>query len=288
MGRNCHETVASVRGWIWYGTDWAPRVNPDRSLAAARKGKLEVRRRLNHHSSPSPATLVISESTAERYTLADPDVRLMLLVRDDDARAFEELMLRYQNRLVSLLAHLTGQPDLAEDLAQDVFLRVYRARKRYVPGAKFSTWLFTIAGNVAANAQRSRSRRHEVRLPASTSDTASMPMEAVAVAASGLMPTRQLDKAELREAVRQAIGALGERQRMAVLLSKFEHFNYAEIAGIMDLSPEAVKSLLSRARCRLREVLEPYLSRGSRVAGQEPDAEPVEPESQSARVKPSA
>ena len=109
--------------------------------------------------------LAITESTAERYTLADPDVRLMLLVRDDDARAFEELMLRYQNRLVSLLAHLTGQPDLAEDLAQDVFLRVYRARKRYVPGAKFSTWLFTIAGNVAANAQRSRSRRHEVNLP---------------------------------------------------------------------------------------------------------------------------
>lgn len=215
--------------------------------------------------------MAISESTAERYTLADPDVRLMLLVRDDDARAFEELMLRYQQRLVSLLAHWTGQPDLAEDLAQDVFLRVYRARKRYVPGAKFSTWLFTIAGNVAANAQRSRSRRHEVNLPPSTTDTSTMPIEAVAVAASGLMPTRQLDKAELRDAVRQAITALGERQRLAVLLSKFEHFSYAEIAEIMDLSPEAVKSLLSRARSRLREVLEPYFSRGSRVESREPE-----------------
>ena len=75
----------------------------------------------------------------------------MLQVRDGEAQAFEELMLRYQNRLMSLLAHLIGQRDLAEDLTQEVFLRVYRARKRYVPGAKFSTWLFTIAGNVASN-----------------------------------------------------------------------------------------------------------------------------------------
>ena len=217
-------------------------------------------------SSDAQVNLAITESTAERYTLADPDVRLMLLVRDDDARAFEELMLRYQTRLVSLLAHLTGQPDVAEDLAQDVFLRVYRARKRYVPGAKFSTWLFTIAGNVAANSQRSRSRRHEVNLPPSTNDSSSMPIESVAVAASGMMPTRQLDKEELRDAVQQAIATLGERQRMAVLLSKFEHFSYAEIAEIMDLTPEAVKSLLSRARTRLKEVLKPYFERGTPVS----------------------
>jgi RNA polymerase sigma-70 factor, ECF subfamily len=216
------------------------------------------------------AALAITESTAARYTLADPDVRLMLQVRDDDAAAFEELMLRYQNRLVSLLAHMVGEPDLAEDLTQDVFMRVYRARKRYVPGAKFSTWLFTIAGNVAANAQRTRSRRHEVRLPTSVSGTSTVPIDAIAVAASGLMPTRQLDKAELRDAVRQAIGALGERQRMAVLLSKFEHFSYAEIAEIMDLSPEAVKSLLSRARSRLREVLEPYFERGASITNSAP------------------
>ena len=160
-----------------------------------------------HANSSQAEPLAITDSTAARYTLADPDVRLMLMVRDDDARAFEELMLRYQNRLVSLLAHMTGQPDLAEDLAQDVFLRVYRARKRYVPGAKFSTWLFTIAGNVAANAQRSRSRRHEVHLPPSTNDTTSMPIDSLAVAASGLMPTRQLDKAELPRC-----GAAGDRR----------------------------------------------------------------------------
>ena len=73
-------------------------------------------------------------------------------------------MLRYQSRVLSLLAHLVGGRDLAEDLTQEVFLRVYRARKRYIPGAKFSTWLFTIAGNVASNALRTKSRRKEVRL----------------------------------------------------------------------------------------------------------------------------
>src|SRR5688572_24155962 len=163
----------------------------------------------------SEIPLSISESTAERYTLADPDVRLMLQVRDNDAQAFEELMLRYQNRLLSLLAHQVGQRDLAEDLTQEVFLRVYRARKRYVPGAKFSTWLFTIAGNVASNALRSKARRREVNLAPSNADTGSHSLEAVA--ASGLMPTRQLDRAELRAAVQQAISSLNERQRMAVL-----------------------------------------------------------------------
>ena len=103
--------------------------------------------------------MAISDSTAARYTLHDPDVRLMLEVRDDNAAAFEELMLRYQDRLVTVLDHLVGQRDLAEDLAQDVFLRIYRSRKSYVPGAKFTTWLFTIANNVASNARRSQSRR---------------------------------------------------------------------------------------------------------------------------------
>lgn len=209
----------------------------------------------------------ISESTAERYTLADPDVRLMLQVRDNDAHAFEELMLRYQNRLISLLTHLVGQRDLAEDLAQEVFLRVYRARNSYVPGAKFSTWLFTIAGNVASNAQRSKSRRREVHLAPLASDTSPQSLEAIAMAASGLMPTRHLDKAELCEAVQQAIGTLNERQRMAVLLAKFEHFSYADIAEVMGMTPQAIKSLLSRARCNLKEALQPYLDRGAMVSG---------------------
>ena len=189
----------------------------------------------------------------------------MLQVRDDDAQAFEELVLRYQNRLLSLLTHHVGQRDLAEDLTQDVFLRVYRARKRYVPGAKFSTWLFTIAGNVASNALRTLARRREVNIAPRANDSAPMSLEAAALAASALMPTRQLDKAELCNAVQEAIGVLNERQRMAVLLAKFEHFSYAEIGEVMEMSPQAIKSLLSRARTNLREALQPYLERGTKV-----------------------
>ena len=208
--------------------------------------------------------MAISDSTARRFELQDPDVRLMLRVRDDDAEAFEELMLRYQNRLVALMSHLVGQRDVAEDLTQDVFLRVYRARKRYVPGSKFSTWLYTIAHNLASNALRSRSRRREINLaPQRGDDSGTDPLAAAALAASGLMPTRQVDKAELQDVVRSAITTLNERQRMAVLLCKFEHLSYSEIGQVMDMSPQAVKSLLSRARTNLREVLEPYLRRGS-------------------------
>ena len=95
--------------------------------------------------------MVVSESSAQRYAL-DPDVRLMLEVRDDSAAAFEELVLRYQSRLLRMLERLVGNRELAEDLAQEVFLRVYRSRKQYVAGAKFATWLFTIANNAASNA----------------------------------------------------------------------------------------------------------------------------------------
>jgi RNA polymerase sigma-70 factor (ECF subfamily) len=211
---------------------------------------------------PSPAA---SDSSARLDPLADPDVRLMLEVRAGNAAAFEELMLRYQNRLVTVLEHLVGKRGQAEDLAQEVFLRVYRARQTYVPGAKFSTWLFTIANNVAANASRSRSRRREVQVaPTDHDDDQPATIDELALAASGLMPGRQLDKAELREVVQAALATLSERQRLAVLLNKFEGMSYADIAATMEMSPQAIKSLLCRARENLRQVLEPYLERGER------------------------
>ncbi|HJT33008.1 MAG TPA: sigma-70 family RNA polymerase sigma factor [Pirellulales bacterium] len=204
-------------------------------------------------------------SSAELNALGDPDVRLMLQVRDGNAAAFEELMRRYQNRLVTVLEHLVGKRGQAEDLAQEVFLRVYRARESYVPGSKFSTWLFTIANNVAANSLRSRSRRREVQVTSNDDDDREpATLDQLAQAASGLMPTRQLDKAELRDVVRAALETLSERQRLAVLLCKFEDMSYADIAAAMDMSPKAIKSLLARARDNLREILEPYLQRGDR------------------------
>jgi RNA polymerase sigma-70 factor (ECF subfamily) len=212
--------------------------------------------------------LAVTESSLHNYELLDPDVRLMLRVRDDDAAAFEELVLRYQNRLVSIMQHLVPGREQSEDLAQEVFLRVYRARKRYRPDAKFSTWLFTIANNVANNANRSLARRREVSASGAREDDSQvMSLDQLAVAASGTMPARRLDKVERAEVVRQAIASLNERQRMALLLSRFEGLSYAEIGAAMELSIQATKSLLSRARENLRTILEPYIEEGLRPIG---------------------
>ena len=209
--------------------------------------------------------LAVSDSSVQSYQQLDPDVRLMLQVRDDDAAAFEELVLRYQVRLITVLEHLVGNREQAEDLAQEVFLRVYRARKTYEPGAKFSTWLFTIANNVASNSLRSMARRREVNITADRSgETSSAPLDHMALAASGLMPTRQLDAVERAEVVRLAMESLNERQRMALLLCKFEGMSYGDIAESMGLTVQATKSLLSRARCNLRTILEPYVLEGTR------------------------
>ena len=206
--------------------------------------------------------MAVSESSARRYAL-DPDVRLMLEVRDGSATAFEELVVRYQARLVRVLEHLVGRRELAEDLAQEVFLRVYRSRQQYEPGAKFATWLFTIANNVASNALRDRSRHPEMTLAGSESGSlGGRSMDRLVQASSSAMPTRQVDKAEIRDVIRMALESLNERQRLAVLLNKFEGMTYADIANTMELSTQAIKSLLSRARENLRQILEPYFEKG--------------------------
>lgn len=196
----------------------------------------------------------------------------MLEVRDDNAAAFEELVLRYQTRLVTILRHLVGDADQAEDLAQEVFMRMYRSRKSYKPSAKFATWLFTIANHVAANALRTRKRRPEVMLsPLDSGATGVTPLDVMLQASSGQMPSRQLANAEIRDVVRMAVESLNERQRLAVLLNKFENLSYADIADTMELSTQAVKSLLSRARVNLHQVLQPYFDHGERPATDEAD-----------------
>lgn len=190
----------------------------------------------------------------------------MLRVRDDDASAFAELVARYEPRLVRLMRTIGPRGDLAEDLAQETFMRVFRARKNYEAGAKFSTWLFTIAGNVARNSARSLGRRHEVNeVDAPTGDSGSSDprmLASAAVDASGLMPTRIVEGTERAAIVRAAVESLSERQRMAMMLSRFENMSYVEIAETMGLTTKAVKSLLSRARVNLKEILEPYIDSG--------------------------
>jgi RNA polymerase sigma-70 factor (ECF subfamily) len=203
------------------------------------------------------------EASTIDYAELDPDVRLMLQVRDDNAAAFEELVSRYQARLVSIFENMVGRRSMAEDLAQEVFLRIYRARKRYTAGSRFSTWLYRIAHNVASNARRSLARRKEVNLVAqSHGELSAQPLTHMVKEASGLMPTRQIDQIERAEIVRAAMGSLNDRQRMALLLSKFEGMSYEEIAQSMELSVSAIKSLLSRARVNLKDILAPYIQEG--------------------------
>jgi RNA polymerase sigma-70 factor (ECF subfamily) len=184
----------------------------------------------------------------------------MLRVREGDAGAFERLVSLWQDRLVTLFLNHTGDHATAEDLAQEVFLRVYRARERYEPTAKFTTWIHTIATNAARDLAQRHYKRREKGVPASAAASSSaIGLDQIAVAASGLMPARQADRGELRQVVQRAVAALGERQRMAILLAKFEHCSYEEIAAAMQLTVPAVKSLLFRARDQLKETLAAYV-----------------------------
>jgi RNA polymerase sigma-70 factor (ECF subfamily) len=197
--------------------------------------------------------------TSAQLALRDPDVRLMLQVRDDQDGAFEELVERYQHRLVAVMNHLVGNPEEAEDLAQEVFLRVYRARKKYRPRSKFSTWLFTIANNLALNSIRARQRKPVVPLNVRDSGPLGARPQEQLVPDPGTGPQQRVQKNELAQRIREALETLNERQRVAVVLNKFEDMNYAEIAEVMGLTTKAVKSLLSRARTNLRTALSGYV-----------------------------
>src|SRR5947209_20573939 len=150
--------------------------------------------------------------TSGQLALRDPDIRIMLRVRDDDPTAFAELVDLYNHRLVTVLHHLLGNPEEAEDLAQEVFLRVYRVRKKYRPRAKFSTWLFTIANNLALNALRSRQRKPVVRLDVRDSGPLGPRPAARLVRDRGGHPGDRLQQQELAAVIRQALEGLNERQ----------------------------------------------------------------------------
>lgn len=209
------------------------------------------------------ATHPLPPNVEESGYLHDPEVQLMLRAREGDDGAFSQLVTAYQDRLTNIFYHIVGSQEAAEDLAQDVFLRIYRARHGYVPTARFSTWLFRIANNLASNTRRNHGRRREVALTAGESGPlGNRPEEQLVPEKSSLMPARQLDRSELKAVVQRAMDELNERQRLAVLLHKFEDMSYQDIADAMELTPQAVKSLLSRARENLRTTLEPYMQIG--------------------------
>ncbi|MFZ3329270.1 MAG: sigma-70 family RNA polymerase sigma factor [Candidatus Acidiferrales bacterium] len=185
------------------------------------------------------------------------DVQLMLDVKAGDDASFNLLLQKYRTPLINFLYRMVRDTATAEDLAQEVFLRVYRARKQYSPSAKFTTWLFRIATNLALNSVRdNRHRQMDVSIDAPVEEDET-PLQ---------LPTREMridehmierDRADF---IRQAIASLPEKQRVAVLLHKYEEMDYAEIAKILECSESALKSLLFRAYETLRVQLAPLVS----------------------------
>ena len=190
----------------------------------------------------------------------------MEAVQADDPLAFEELMTRNQTRVRAFLLRLVGNAPLAEDLAQEVFMRVYKHRATYRREAKFSTWLYRVAHNVACNALRSKSRRPETLFGAAArdGDDQSSGFESSVTERTSASPTRQIARLETQQIVRAAVDSLSPRQREAVMLARFQGLSYQEIADVMEMTPQAVKSLLCRARINLKEALAPYVNEGKR------------------------
>jgi RNA polymerase sigma-70 factor (ECF subfamily) len=192
-----------------------------------------------------------------RVYLDDPDVQLMMRVRAGDAPAFAELQARYTPRIFGYFCRLLRDRGEAEDLTQDVFLRLYRSRGRYEPRARLATWIFHITQNVARNAIRSRRRHPCVHLD--PEEPSNRHLFEDHLLDRGGAPSRPLERAELAGVVRAAVAELVGRQRTAVELHQFSDRTYAEVAAELQVTPKAAKSLLYRARNQLRERLQPFV-----------------------------
>jgi RNA polymerase sigma-70 factor (ECF subfamily) len=184
------------------------------------------------------------------------DVQLMHLVGRGDTAAFEELVERHQALVIGTVARMLGSNSDVEDIAQQVFIRVWKSAGRYVPRAKFTTWLLKITRNLVFNELRRSKRRAHVPIQTEgESEEIQLREETV------LAPDAAALEAELQEAIEKAISELPETQRMAVVLRRYEDLSYEDIAEVLDLSVPAIKSVLFRARTELRERLAAYLDR---------------------------
>ncbi|MBL7130253.1 MAG: sigma-70 family RNA polymerase sigma factor [Candidatus Omnitrophica bacterium] len=181
----------------------------------------------------------------------------MLKFQQGDKFAFEELLDKYQKPVINFIYRMIQNKDEADDLAQDVFIRVYNSAKTYRPTAKFSTWIYTIARNICLNELRKKERRNislDQGIPTQEGE-----LKREIASPEGSSPYEDASKHELQELVKEAIESLPVNQRMAVVLRRYQLLSYEEIAKTMDCSVSAVKSLLNRAKESLKEKLKSYV-----------------------------
>ena len=191
----------------------------------------------------------------------DPDAALMLRVREGDRDAFALLVDRYKQPVMNLVARTLRDLTEAEDVAQHVFLQVYKSAHRYEVTAKFSTWIFTIARNLCLNEIRRRSRHPADSIDATREGDEDHPARQIEDVRTFSPPDTVLQR-ELEGKVDEAVNALPEKQRTALLLCRQEDVSYEEIAKVLGCSVSATKSLIHRAREALKEQLKPYLKTG--------------------------
>lgn len=181
----------------------------------------------------------------------DDDVRLMLALRDGDESAFDALFQRWSGPLLRYVERMVRDAASAEELVQETFLRMYRARERYQPDARFSTWLYTIATRLSLNELRRPRRQHPHRsTDEDDADTAPLVLAGDVPRADDVAHARRIGAS-----VETALAALPERQRAALWLSAVEGLSYAEIAESLETTEKSVKALVHRARCALSEKL---------------------------------
>lgn len=204
----------------------------------------------------------------ENPYLRDPDVQRMLRAKAGEQAAFAELVSRHRDHVLRVGWHLLQSREMAEDLVQEVFLRIYRARHSYEPHSQFTTWMFRILNNLVLNLRRDAARGRQAL--AKRIESAAVSVQGTPSSAgrpeiedrSAPAPSQPLETLELRGAVRAALGMLTESQRAAMLLRTSDDLSYAEIALVLKLTPTAVKSLLSRARQALHARLKSYVQHG--------------------------
>jgi RNA polymerase sigma-70 factor (ECF subfamily) len=195
-----------------------------------------------------------SVAPAAALSAAEQDVQWMQRVAEGDMDAFQSLIEAHQARVVGTVGKMLGDDVDSEDIAQQVFIRVWKSASRYQPTAKFTTWLFKITRNLVFNELRRRKRHPVTPLEHEEAEHFFQPADS-----AGMSPVACLLDSELNEAIQMAIDALPETQRMAIVLRRYEDMPYEEIAEVLELTVPAVKSVLFRARAELRERLRKYL-----------------------------